>query len=178
MSDPQEKPQGAIPATGDFGSADRVRMALEGAGIAVNIRFYPASTRTAAEAAAAIGCGVAQIAKSLIFRAMPSERPVLVIASGAHRVDESRIESVLGERSAKADAAYVRRVTGFAIGGVAPVGHLTPPVTFLDASLAQFAEIWAAAGTANAVFCVTYAQLQQLTAGRAITISDETVAIE
>ena len=104
-------------------SAERVRQALAAAGLAAEIRVLAASTRSAADAAAAVGCSVAQIAKSLVFRARPSDRPVLVVASGTNRVDEAAVAALVGEALAKADAAFVRDRTGFAIGGVAPVGH-------------------------------------------------------
>jgi prolyl-tRNA editing enzyme YbaK/EbsC (Cys-tRNA(Pro) deacylase) len=123
---------------------------------------FDASTRTAAEAAAAIGCTVAQIAKSILFRA-ESGGPVLVVASGTNRVDERKVAALLGERIGRADAEFVREATGFAIGGVPPVGHATRPVVLLDRDLLQFGEIWAAAGTPNAVFRLTPDQLAGLT---------------
>lgn len=148
------------------GSLERVRGALATAGFACEIREFPESTRTSAEAAAAIGCTVGQIAKSLVFRGAESGKPVLVIASGANRVDEKKVAGLLGEKLARADAAFVREATGFAIGGVAPVGHLTPPAVFLDSDLEGFDEIWAAAGKPNAVFRLTPADLPALTDGR------------
>jgi len=147
------------------GSAQLVQEALDAAGLTLTVKRFPASTRSAADAAAAIGCPVAAIAKSLIFRAAESGQPVLVVASGANRVDEARIAALLGEGSGRADAAFVRAVTGFAIGGVPPVAHLTPPVTILDEDLFRLEEIWAAAGTPNAVFRLTPAELQRLTEG-------------
>lgn len=132
---------------------------------------FDASTRTAADAAAAIGCSVPQIAKSLIFRAGVSNRPVLVIASGANRVDEKRVAALVGEPIARADAEFVRTVTGFAIGGVPPVGHATQPIVLVDETLLTFAQIWAAAGTPNAVFRLTPAQLVELTGGRVAPVS-------
>ncbi|RFB79650.1 YbaK/EbsC family protein [Methylovirgula sp. 4M-Z18] len=121
------------------------------------------STRTAADAAQAVGCSVGQIAKSLIFRGLQSDRSVLVVASGTNRVDEKKIAALLGEKIVRADADFVRDKTGFAIGGVPPVGHATPPVTILDQDLQQFEIIWAAAGTPNAVFALTPAQLKDQT---------------
>jgi len=147
------------------GSAQLVQEALDAAGLTLTVKRFPASTRSAADAAAAIGCPVAAIAKSLIFRAAESGQPVLVVASGANRVDEARIAALLGEGIGRADAAFVRAVTGFAIGGVPPVAHLTPPVTILDEDLFRLEEIWAAAGTPNAVFRLTPAELQRLTEG-------------
>jgi prolyl-tRNA editing enzyme YbaK/EbsC (Cys-tRNA(Pro) deacylase) len=127
---------------------------------------FDAGTRTAADAAAAVGCTVAQIAKSLIFRTRDTNRPVLVVASGANRVDEKRIAAEIGERIVRADADFVRDATGFAIGGVPPVGHKTPPVTLIDDDLFQHQTIWAAAGTPNAVFRLTPERLAELTGGR------------
>ena len=151
-------------------SADRVLQALRTLGHDVQVVEFAETTRTAAEAAAAIGCTVAQIAKSLIFKAMPSGRPVLVIASGANRVSETRVAAVLGEKLERADADFVRAKTGFAIGGVPPVGHREPPVTFIDEDLRQFDTIWAAAGTPFAVFRLTPADLVDLTGGTVIAI--------
>ena len=125
---------------------------------------FDAGTRTAEDAATAIGCKVAQIAKSLVFRAA-SERPVLVVASGVHRVDEKTISALVGEPIARADADFVREATGFAIGGVPPVGHRMAPVALIDKSLMAFEKIWAAAGTPNAVFRLTPTELVQLTGG-------------
>jgi prolyl-tRNA editing enzyme YbaK/EbsC (Cys-tRNA(Pro) deacylase) len=130
---------------------------------------FDASTRTAEDAAAAIGCTVAQIAKSLVFRAQ-SGRPVLVVASGAHRVDEKRIAALVGEPIGRADADFVREATGYSIGGVPPVGHKTAPLVLIDDALAAFGEIWAAAGTPNAVFRLTPADLVELTAGRVASV--------
>ena len=104
-------------------SVARVRQALAELGVETEIKEFSASTRTSADAAAAIGCSVAQIAKSLVFRARPSGRAILVMASGANRVDEAKLAARLGETIGKADADFVRSETGFAIGGVAPVGH-------------------------------------------------------
>ncbi len=126
---------------------------------------FDASTGTAAEAAAAIGCAVAQIAKSLIFRAEPSGCAVLVIASDANRVDERKVGKLVGEKIVRADADFVREKTGFAIGGVPPVGHAEPLLTVVDSSLGAFEAIWAAAGTPNSVFPLTPADLLRLTGG-------------
>ena len=134
------------------------------------MREFADTTRTAAEAARQIGCAVGQIAKSLVFRAEPSGRAILVIASGSHRVQEKRIETALGERLARADPDFVRERTGFAIGGVPPVGHAEPPVIFIDRDLLQHAEIWAAAGTPFAVFPLTPQDLLRLTGGQVVEI--------
>ena len=131
---------------------------------------FDASTRTAEEAAAAIGCETAQIAKSLVFQA-ESGAPVLAIASGAHRVDEKKIAAHIGQRVRRADADFVRAKTGFAIGGVPPVGHQTTPIVLIDEALTRFSEIWAAAGTPNAVFRLTPADLVELTGGAVAAIA-------
>jgi prolyl-tRNA editing enzyme YbaK/EbsC (Cys-tRNA(Pro) deacylase) len=131
---------------------------------------FDASTRTAADAAAAIGCEVAQIAKSLIFRGERSGRAVLIIASGVDRVDEKKAAAAVGEPIGRADADFVREATGFAIGGVPPVGHKTKPIVLIEESLMQLDEIWAAAGTPNAVFRLTPIDLVQLTDGRRVAV--------
>jgi prolyl-tRNA editing enzyme YbaK/EbsC (Cys-tRNA(Pro) deacylase) len=135
-----------------------------------DIKEFSETTRTSAEAAAAIGCTVAQIAKSVVFRAVGLNRAVLVMASGANRVDEKLVAAAVGDRIAKADAAFVRDKTGFAIGGVAPVGHTEKPVTLIDEDLLQHAEIWAAAGTPNSVFRLTPEALIAMTGGRVTAI--------
>jgi prolyl-tRNA editing enzyme YbaK/EbsC (Cys-tRNA(Pro) deacylase) len=151
-------------------SAERVRQALAALGHTAEIKEFAETTRTSADAAAAIGCTVAQIAKSLVFRAVGSGRAVLVIASGVNRVDEKRLAAALDDRIAKADATFVRDKTGFAIGGVAPVGHTEKPLTFIDEDLLQHTEIWAAAGTPNAVFRLTPQALVAMTGGRVVAI--------
>ncbi|MGD0564408.1 MAG: YbaK/EbsC family protein [Roseiarcus sp.] len=145
-------------------SALKVQAAL---GADYQVLEFDASTRTAADAAAAIGCRVAEIAKSLIFRAEPSGRAVLVIASGINRVDERKVGELIGEKIIRADADFVREKTGFAIGGMPPLGHAEPLLTLVDESLAAFETIWAAAGTPNAVFRLTPADLLRLTGGTA-----------
>lgn len=137
--------------------------AILGPGFAV--LEFEEGTRTAADAAAAIGCSIAEIAKSLMFRTTSTGRPVLVVASGVNRVDEGKVAAILGEPIRRADADFVRAVSGFAIGGVPPVGHDTAPLTLIDRDLLAFQTIWAAAGTPNAVFSLTPADLQRLTGG-------------
>ncbi len=146
--------------------ARRVQAALAARGCDFEVREFPAGTRTSAEAAAAIGCALGQIAKSLVFRARRSGRPVLVIASGANRVDEKAVSALIGERIGRADADFVRETTGFAIGGVPPIGHQAPLLTVIDRDLLAFQEIWAAAGTPNAVFRLTPQDLVALTGGQ------------
>ena len=152
-------------------SARRVQQALQGLGMTLHVVELPASTHTSAEAAQAIGCTVGQIAKSLVFRGAESGAPILVIASGANRVDEGKLAGLAGEAVAKADADFVRRHTGFVIGGVPPVGHSQPLSTFLDQDLLQFDEIWAAAGTPHAVFRLTPAELQRMTGALVVPIA-------
>jgi prolyl-tRNA editing enzyme YbaK/EbsC (Cys-tRNA(Pro) deacylase) len=152
-------------------NAQKIQDALTGLGMTLQVVELPSSTRTAVEAAQAVGCQVGQIVKSLVFRAAHSDRPVLVVASGANRVNEARLGAALGEPIAKADADYVRQRTGFAIGGIPPLAHAEPLQIFIDQDLLQYAEIWAAAGTPHAVFCLTPAQLVTMTGGRVIQIT-------
>jgi prolyl-tRNA editing enzyme YbaK/EbsC (Cys-tRNA(Pro) deacylase) len=151
-------------------SVDRVRLALAELGLQAEIKEFSASTRTSADAAAAIGCAVAQIAKSLVFRAKPSGRAILVMARGANRVDEKKLAAVLGETIGKADAEFVRAETGFAIGGVSPIGydrgHGIKLTTFIDEDLMALSEIWAAAGSPNSVFRLTPQDLLRVTGGQ------------
>jgi prolyl-tRNA editing enzyme YbaK/EbsC (Cys-tRNA(Pro) deacylase) len=151
-------------------SAQKVQDALNAFGVQLQVLELPASTRTSVEAAQAIGCKVEQIAKSVIFRSSITGHPVLVIASGPNRVNEKKIGEVLGEPIGKADADFVRQSTGFVIGGVPPAGHIEPLVTFVDEDLLKLDEIWAAAGTPNAVFRLTPSDLVRITAGRVINI--------
>lgn len=151
-------------------AARRVQAALQAHGLDATIREFPTSTRTAAEAAASIGCTVAQIAKSLVFRGERTGRAVLVVASGANRVNEERLAGILEEPVGRADAAFVREKTGYAIGGVPPVAHAEPPIVVIDEDLLELEEIWAAAGTPNAVFRLTPAELVSVTAGRVARI--------
>jgi prolyl-tRNA editing enzyme YbaK/EbsC (Cys-tRNA(Pro) deacylase) len=152
-------------------SAQKVQAALDALGLSLQVVALPASTRTAAEAAAAVGCQVGQIAKSIVFRTGSSDRPVLVIASGSNRVNESKVAALLAEPLGKADADFVRRRTGFVIGGVPPLGHAEPLETFVDEDLLQYEEIWAAAGTPHAVFRLTPGDLVQMAGGRVVKIT-------
>ncbi|MBP5858867.1 YbaK/EbsC family protein [Marivibrio halodurans] len=145
------------------GSVERLGAVLDRFGLDLEIKRFPASTRTAEDAAAAIGCTVAQIAKSIVFRGAETDRVVLVVTSGTNRVDEKKVAAAIGEPPGRADAAFVRERTGFAIGGVAPVGHRETPVVLLDRDLRAHAEIWAAAGAPDAVFRLTPDQLAALT---------------
>ncbi len=149
-------------------SVARVRRALAEAGLASEIVELPGAARTAKAAAGFLGCEVAQIANSLVFRAQRSDAAILVMSSGACKVDVDRLSGTLGEVAGKADPEFVRERTGFAIGGVPPVGHVAPLRTFIEASLAAQDELWAAAGHPHTVFRLTYAELLRITGGASI----------
>lgn len=149
-------------------STKRVQAVLKKLEFAGEIREMPESTRTAAEAARAIGCEVGQIAKSLIFKTKKTHLPVLIIASGKNRVDETKISQLMGETIEKADAAFALEQTGFVIGGISPVGHKQSLRTFIDEDLLTYSEIWAAAGTPRAVFKLTPPDLVKLTKGQVV----------
>ena len=157
------------------GSVERVREALRAASHPDTIQAFPEGTRSAAEAASAVGCEVAAIAKSIVFRA--GARPVLAIASGANRVDMAKVAAVTGLPVQQAEGRWVREVTGFAIGGVAPVGHLTPPVVVLDRDLMALPAIWAAAGSPRQVFRTGPEALRRLTGGTVADIREESAAM-
>src|SRR5512143_1326858 len=133
-------------------SAQKIQDQLNSLGYAYAVIEHAESTRTAQEAADRAGCELGQIVKSLIFKGKDSSKPILVLTSGANRVDEKRITEYAGEHIVRADADFVRAVTGFAIGGVPPVGHLQEMETYLDEDFLQYGTVWAAAGTPNAIF--------------------------
>ena len=147
-------------------SADRIAGVLKEAGLGDRVREFPEGTRTAAEAAAAVGCEVGQICKSLVFRV--GDAPLLVIASGANRVDEARFGAV------KADARFVLERTGFAIGGVPPFGHPRRIETIVDEDLMGYDVVWAAAGSPRAVFAIAPDRLVALSGGRVERVSPGT----
>ena len=151
-------------------SAQKVQNALQARGFPCQVVELPDSTRTAKEAALAIGCRVEQIVKSLVFKGKHSNKPVFVVASGQNRVNEKRLSERVGEPIEKADADFVRQRTGFAVGGVPPIGHTEQLETFIDEDLLQLQEIWAAAGTPYAVFRLTPADLQAMTDGQVVSI--------
>ena len=153
------------------GSVERVRTALVLAGHPDTITQFPAGTRTAADAAAAVGCTVAQIAKSIVFRC--GMRAAVVITSGANRVDQAKAAAALGVALGRADADWVRQVTGFAIGGVAPVGHLSAPLLLLDEDLLPLDPVWAAAGSPSHVFRTSPAELLRITGARVANVRSE-----
>jgi prolyl-tRNA editing enzyme YbaK/EbsC (Cys-tRNA(Pro) deacylase) len=146
-------------------SAERVQHALAAAGLDSAVVELAVAARTSQQAADALGIEVGQIAKSLIFRAVPSGRAVLVIAAGDRRVDEARIGALVGETIERAPPEFVREHSGFAIGGVAPLAHARPMTTFVDASLRRFAVVWAAGGTPHCVFPIAPADLVRISRG-------------
>jgi prolyl-tRNA editing enzyme YbaK/EbsC (Cys-tRNA(Pro) deacylase) len=152
-------------------AARRVQDALSALGSAAQVREMPASTRTAADAAAACGCAEGAIVKSLIFRGAGTGRGILVLTSGANRVHEARLGRQLGEKLERADAVFVRAATGYAIGGVPPLGHATGLRVVMDRNLHGYPEIWAAAGTPSAVFPTTPGELARLTGAEILTVT-------
>ncbi|MEL6643870.1 MAG: YbaK/EbsC family protein [Pseudomonadota bacterium] len=136
-------------------SLKRVRAALENAGVAAEILEMPGETRTAAQAAEAAGCALDQIAKSIIFRGESGGHVILFVTAGGNLVDAEKASAVAGEPLGKADADLIRKETGFAIGGVAPVGHTSPTKAFFDPRLLDFEVVWAAAGTPRHIFPIS-----------------------
>ncbi len=151
-------------------SVRRVQETARQLGLDITIQHMPDSTRTAEQAASACGCDVAQIVKSLIFEGSDSRELKLLLVSGANMVDLEKAAGQIGEPLARADATRVRQKTGFAIGGVSPIGHLTPVDTFIDTDLLSHTEIWAAAGSPNAVFAIDPVRLVEMTAARKISV--------
>jgi prolyl-tRNA editing enzyme YbaK/EbsC (Cys-tRNA(Pro) deacylase) len=151
-------------------SAQKVQDALKGSGYDYRVQELPNSTRTAAEAAEAIGCQVDQIVKSLIFRARQSGKAVLVATSGSNRVNEKGLAARLGEPIERASPDFVRQQTGYAIGGVPPLGHANRTLTFVDEDLLHYERIYAAAGTPFAIFGLTPADLVKMTGGEVVNI--------
>ena len=144
------------------GSARRVAEELARLGVGSQVVTTPESTRTALEAAAALDCEVDQIVKSLVFRCPDRDEAVMVLMSGGRRVDEARLAQVVGRPVEQASGRFVRERTGFAIGGVPPVGHLLPLDTYMDEGLLRYQVVWAAAGTPHAVFSISPADLQAI----------------
>lgn len=151
-------------------SAEKVQNVLNEFGFELNVVEFSDSTRTSEDAAKAIGCTVGQIAKSLIFKGKTTEKPILIVASGPNRVNEKAVKEYTGEKLGKADAAFVLEHTGFAIGGIPPIAHKEPITTFVDEDLLKFDEIWAAAGTPNAVFKLTPKILLEITKAKVICV--------
>jgi len=151
-------------------SAQRVQRVLSEKGLNFKVSELSESTRTAEDAAATLGCSVAQIVKSLVFKTKVTHKPLLVLASGVNRVNEKALEKYVDEGITKADADFVREATGFAIGGIPPCGHKQALDTFIDEDLLNFENVWAAAGTPHAVFNLKSSDLQGMTKGRVISI--------
>jgi prolyl-tRNA editing enzyme YbaK/EbsC (Cys-tRNA(Pro) deacylase) len=151
-------------------SAQKVQDTLLSLGFDYTVVEHAGSTRTAQEAADRAGCELGQIVKSLIFKGKQSDKPILVLTSGANRVDEKRISAYAGEAITRPDADFVRAVTGFAIGGVPPVGHLQKMETYIDEDFLRYETIWAAAGTPNAIFELKTGDLQKMTDGQVVQV--------
>lgn len=146
-------------------AARRVQDELRARGFTHRVIEHARSTRSAAEAAAAVGCTVSQIAKSIVFRGQSTGQAIMVVVSGANRVAEGKVAALIGEALGKADPAFVREVTGYAIGGVPPLGQAGPMRILIDRDLMAYSTIWAAAGTPNAVFELTPDELVAMTGG-------------
>jgi len=151
-------------------TAQRIQDLLVSLGYDYTVIEHAESTRTALEAAERAGCELGQIVKSLIFKGRQSGRPILVLTSGANRVNEKRIREYAGEGIGKADADFVRAVTGYAIGGVPPLGHAQEMETYLDEDFLQYETVWAAAGTPNAIFELKTSDLQKMTDGKVTVV--------
>jgi len=148
----------------------KVQDALKALGFPNQVLELQSTTRTSADAAQAVGCTVEQIAKSIVFKGKQTQKPILVIASGPNRVNEKGIEEFISESLEKANADFVRKHTGFVIGGVPPIGHLEKLEIFIDEDLLKYEEIWAAAGSPHAVFKLTPSALIKMTGGRVVSI--------
>ena len=151
-------------------SAQKIQDLLNSLGYDYTVIEHAESTRTAQEAADRAGCALGQIVKSLIFKGKESGKPILVLTSGANRVDEKRISEYARESIGKADADFARAVTGFVIGGVPPLGHIQPMETYIDEDFLQFETVWAAAGTPNAIFELKTPDLQRMTNGKVMQV--------
>jgi len=151
-------------------TAQKIQELLNSLGYAYTVVEHTESTRTAQEAADRAGCELGQIVKSLIFKGQESGKAILVLTSGANRVNEKRIREYAGEKIGKANADFVRAVTGYAIGGVPPVGHIQQMETYIDEDFLQYETIWAAAGTPNAIFELKTGDLQKMTGGMVVEV--------
>ena len=154
-------------------SVDRVAAALDDLGLGGRARELPESTRTAAEAGAAVGCEVGQIVKSLVFRVPATDEAVLVLASGSTRVDVARLTAVVGSPVEQGSGAFVRERTGFAIGGVAPVGLTAPVRTYVERGVLAWPRVWAAAGSPRTVFDATPDELLSATGASVVDVAEE-----
>jgi len=154
-------------------SAQKIQDILRGFGSEAKVVEFPESTRTAQEAADRVGCKIGQIVKSMIFRGKVTNKGILVLTSGANRVDEKRVGEMAQESIVRADPDFVRTLTGFAIGGVPPIGHAQPIETYIDEDLLAYETVWAAAGTPNAVFEMSTFDLEKLTQGKIVRVKPE-----
>jgi len=152
-------------------SVRKVEEALKAHGLACQVLNMKETTRSAQDAANSVGCRVEQIVKSLVFMTKKTKKPILIIASGANRVNTKKIRDILSEPVKMADPDFVRAKTGFAIGGVPPLGHSNPLETFIDEDLLKYTEIWAAAGTSNTLFKLSPDDLQKITEGQVISVT-------
>lgn len=146
---------------------------LRGQGLDIAVVEFAESTKTAREAAEVMGCRVEQIAKSIIFRGTESGRGILAVTGGANRVCEKKVAALAGEPLGKADAAFVREVTGFAIGGVPPMAHAQELKVFIDEDLMREESLWAAAGTPNSMFPLTPEILKRLAKGQVVDLKQD-----
>ena len=154
-------------------SAKKIQNILRELGSSYKVIEFTESTRTAQEAADRVGCQLGQIVKSLIFKGLTSNKGLLVLTSGSNRVGENKIAQYVRESIGRADAEFVRTVTGYAIGGVPPIGHIQPLETYIDEDLLQYLDVWAAAGTPYAVFQLPASDLVKLTGGRIVRVKPE-----
>jgi Cys-tRNA(Pro) deacylase len=152
-------------------SVRKVEKALKAHGLECQVLNMKETTRSAQDAANSLGCRVEQIVKSLVFMTKKTKKPILVIASGANRVNTKKIRNLLSEPIKMADPDFVRAKTGFAVGGVPPLGHSNPLATFIDEDLLKYPEIWAAAGTSNTMFKLSPDDLQKITEGQVISVT-------
>ncbi|MGD2029024.1 MAG: YbaK/EbsC family protein [Desulfobacterales bacterium] len=152
-------------------SVRKVEKALEGYGLECPVLTMKETTRSAQDAANSLGCGVEQIVKSLVFMTKKTKKPILVLASGANRVNTKKIRNFLSEPIKMADPDFVRAKTGFVVGGVPPLGHTSSLETFIDEDLLKYPEIWAAAGTSNTMFKLSPDDLQKITHGKVISVT-------
>lgn len=152
-------------------ASQRVEAAARAMGLDVRIVTHTQSTRTADEAASVCGCAVGQIVKSLVFKGKDSGRPYLLLVSGANRVNEKGVAATIGEALSRPDAQFVRDATGFAIGGVPPLGHATALATYLDADLMAYDTVWAAAGTPDSMFAVAPGRLADATGAMVVKVT-------
>lgn len=153
-------------------SAKSLQSALKKHGLDCKVVELASSARTAQDAANSIGCNIAQIAKSLIFKTVTTSKPVLVLASGLNKVSEKVIESYIGEPIVKADAQFTKDITGFAIGGIPPIGHKQQiDFIFIDQDLIKLSSFWASAGTSHVVFNVTAKDLLAVVPGKVINLN-------